>query len=92
MEKANQAPVFDLEIAACEITDMKNLLTAVQWWMAKLMECKTEKDAGSVFLVEGKIYDSIIGAVQANLAQLQQGMDAAAEHGYEVLKREKVQA
>lgn len=92
MEKANQAPIFDLEFAACEIIDIKNLLTAVQWWMDKLMECKTEKDAGTFLLVEGKIYDSILGTVQANLAQLQQSMDAAAGQGYEVLKREKVQA
>lgn len=88
MEKASQASVFDLEFAACEIIDIKNLLTAVQWWMDKLMECKTEKDAGTVLLVEGKIYASILGTGQANLAQLQQSIDAAAEQRYEVLKRE----
>lgn len=54
MEKANQASVFDLEFAACEIIDIKNLLTAVQWWMDKLMECKTEKDAGTVFAGGGE--------------------------------------
>lgn len=92
MEKANQVLTEEIEKAVAEIIEDKNLITAVQWWMDSLMECKTENEVGAAVLVEGKIYNSILGAVQSNLAQLQQSMDAAAEQGYEALKREKVWA
>lgn len=92
MEKANQAPVFDLEIAACEIKDTKNLLTAVQWWLESVISRETSNSAGIAVKIEGEVYKSILGTVQVCLMQLQQSMDAAAERGYEVLKIEEVQA
>lgn len=92
MEKVNQVLTEEIEMAVVEIIENKNLITAVQWWIDKLMERKTEKEIVSILLTEGRIYNSILGEVQSNLAQLRQSMDAAAEQGYEALKREKVQA
>lgn len=77
-----------MEIAACEIIDMKNLLTAVQWWLESVISRETSNSAGIAVKIEGEVYNSILGTVQMCLMQLQQGMDAATEQGYEVLKRE----
>ena len=92
MEKAHQVPTVDLETAVNEIMNVKNLITVVQWWTTKMMDCKAKEKSLYILSIEGDVYQSILGTAQELLAQLQQSMDAALEQGYEVLKREKVQA
>lgn len=57
-----------------------------------MMDCKAKEKSLYILSIEGDVYQSILGTAQELLSQLQQSMDAALEQGYEVLKREKVQA
>lgn len=91
MATTNEHHTFDLDMALFEIDQAKNLITAVQWWLDGLMESQSKSEIETTVLLEGKIYDSILCAVQSNLTNLQKNANAASNQKCAIRKQEMVQ-